>query len=199
MPSEKRKGQIAGHILKRQSAALLELARSSEAQVVAFSSFLATVRGRIVFTGMGKSGHVARLLSATFSSVGLPALFLHPSEALHGDIGGVVAEDVLVCISKSGYGLELAAVVERVTVPTALLTCGDGPLTQAVDCVIHLPLSSEAGPYGLVPSSSILVTLAFGQAVALERAVERGFSPTQFGRVHPAGSLGKQLQPKDKE
>lgn len=186
-----------GSYLAHQRAALKLLEEQYPEEASRLIAFIVKAQGRIVFTGMGKSGHVGRLLTATFSSVGLPALFLHPSEAVHGDSGGIVSGDICICLSKSGASDEIAAfltIIQSLDIVTWLWTCQPADLVRLVDFVIHLPLVCEIDPYNVVPTSSVLVMLAFGQSVAVQAALKKGFTPATFRRVHPGGSLGKRLQ-----
>lgn len=158
---------------------------------------LVQCKGRILFTGMGKMGFVARKAAATFCSTGAPAIYLHPTEAIHGDLGIVTADDVLVVMSNSGETSEVLKIVEyaqRVDVSVIALT-GDMSSTLAVhsDVVLDCCIEREADESSLVPTSSTTVTLAMADALAIAVMKERGFTAEQFAIFHPGGALGKKL------
>ena len=153
-------------------------------------------KGRIVFSGMGKSGLVARKLVATFSSIGIPSLFLHPSEALHGDLGMVQPEDLFIAISKSGTGKELEQILHVLQSQgnvTSLMCCADGILSGMVDVAVKLPFTKEACQLNLAPTSSSTLCMAFGDALGVVVSKLRGFGKKDFAKFHPAGALGKRL------
>lgn len=187
---------VFSRVIAAEAESLHMLAAGQPQGTLELLALLSQVRGSIIFTGIGKSGHAARLLAATFCSVGIPALFLHAVEALHGDVGGVRPGDVCCMISKSGSGEELqllSHVLAARNVKTALISCQKGVVCKQVDVGVVLPLTREACGHDVVPTSSLLVALSFGHAVALQLAHERGFTPQVFGTHHPAGSLGKNL------
>ncbi|WP_374114630.1 KpsF/GutQ family sugar-phosphate isomerase [Ancylobacter mangrovi] len=154
-------------------------------------------RGRVIVTGMGKSGHIGRKLAATLASTGTPALFLHAAEASHGDLGMVTPDDVLLAISWSGETAELGDVVHyagRFAVPLLAMTCNvESTLGRAADVVLELPKVEEACPNGLAPTTSTLMQLALGDALALALLERRGFSASDFRVFHPGGKLGARL------
>ena len=153
-------------------------------------------KGRVVFCGMGKSGLVAKKLVATFSSIGIPSLFLHPSEALHGDLGMVQHEDLFIAISKSGTGLELEQILPLLIsqeIFTSLICCGKGKLSEIVDLTIVLPFKQEACQMNLAPTSSSTICMAFGDALAVVVSKLKGFGKNDFAKFHPSGALGKRL------
>ena len=163
--------------------------------------------GRIVVTGMGKSGLIARKIAATLTSTGSPALFLHPAEALHGDLGMVVRGDVVVALSASGETdeiLQLLATVKRLGVPLTTMTCDDlhslpeGPrsmstLAQAADIALDCSVAHEACSLGLAPTASTTSMLALGDALAVALSQRRGFKEEDFANLHPGGKLGKRF------
>jgi arabinose-5-phosphate isomerase len=160
---------------------------------------LLATRGRVVVTGLGKSGLVGAKLAATLASTGTPAFFIHAGDALHGDAGMVTAEDVLLVISNSGRTAEVvlfASTVRDRGVPVVAMTgCGGGsPLCDIATAVIDVGVDAEADPYDLVPTSSTVVTAAVGDGLAVAMMVARGFGPTEFHRFHPAGALGARLE-----
>ena len=154
-------------------------------------------RGRIILTGMGKSGHVCRKIAATLASTGTPALFVHPAEASHGDLGMITADDVILTISNSGESPELRDIVNysrRFSVPLIAITSQPGStLAQEADVVLQLPNVKEACPNGLAPTTSTLLQLALGDAIAVALLEDKGFSARDFRNFHPGGKLGAQL------
>ena len=152
--------------------------------------------GRVVFSGIGKSGLIARKLVATFSSMGKASLFLHPTDALHGDLGMVHPTDLLIILSKSGTGQEFEQILQVLTLQqnkTALICCNKGILYERVTLPVLLPFEREACSLNLAPTSSSTLMLAFGDALALTVANISGFKKQDFARFHPAGALGKNL------
>jgi arabinose-5-phosphate isomerase len=154
-------------------------------------------RGRVVVSGIGKSGHIARKIAATLASTGTPALFLHPAEAAHGDLGMVTAQDVLVAISYSGESDELAVVipaVKRMGVPVIGISGRPASrLAQVSDVHLDVSVAKEACPLNLAPTASTTVTLALGDALAVALLDARGFKEADFARSHPGGALGRRL------
>lgn len=154
------------------------------------------ITGRVVFSGMGKSGHVGKKLVATFVSLGIPSIFLHPAEALHGDIGLVQKGDFLIALSKSGTGSELETIISVLhsqNIQSSLICCNKGKLANLVDIVVALPFKKEACVLNLAPTSSSTLMMAFGDAVAIVVSKINGFTKHDFARFHPAGALGKRL------
>jgi arabinose-5-phosphate isomerase len=154
-------------------------------------------RGRVVVSGIGKSGHIARKIAATLASTGTPALFLHPAEAVHGDLGMVTAQDVLIAISYSGESSELAVVipaVKRMGVPVIAMTGKPASrLAQIADVHLDVSVEKEACPLNLAPTASTTVTLALGDALAVALLELRGFKTEDFALSHPGGALGRRL------
>lgn len=164
--------------------------------------------GRVIVTGMGKSGLIARKIAATLTSTGSPALFLHPAEALHGDLGMVVRGDVVLALSASGETVEilqLLATVKRLGVPLITLTCDDlhstsegsrsarSTLAQAADVALDCSVAHEACSLGLAPTASTTTMLALGDALAVALSERRGFKEEDFANLHPGGKLGKRF------
>ena len=154
-------------------------------------------KGRVIVTGMGKSGIICRKIAATLASTGTPAFFLHPAEAIHGDLGVVQADDVVIAMSYSGETEELTRVLEtvkRIGAPLIALT-GDmtSTLARAANEAIDCRVSEEACPMNLVPTASTTAALAMGDALAMAVLVEKGFRPEDFANLHPGGKLGKRL------
>ena len=154
-------------------------------------------KGRVVITGMGKSGHIGRKMAATFASTGTPSFFMHPGEAGHGDLGMLVRGDVLIAISNSGKSDEimmLMPLIKHLGVPLITISRTDkGPMPQNADIALTLGESDEACPLGLAPTSSTTATLVLGDALAVALLDARGFTADDFARSHPAGALGKRL------
>jgi arabinose-5-phosphate isomerase len=154
-------------------------------------------KGRVVVSGMGKSGHIGRKIAATLASTGTPALFLHPGEAAHGDLGMVTSQDVLVAISYSGESSELAIVipaVKRMGVPVIAMTGKpESSLALAADVHLDVSVEKEACPLNLAPTASTTATLALGDALAVALLELRGFRSDDFARSHPGGALGRRL------
>lgn len=158
---------------------------------------LQKVEGRVVVTGMGKSGHVGCKIAATLASTGTPSQFVHPAEASHGDLGMVTRRDAIIALSNSGNTPELAAIVSysrRFNIPLIAITSRrESVLGEAADTVLLLPPVAEACPMGLAPTTSTTMALALGDAMAIALLERRGFSPEDFQVFHPGGSLGKKL------
>ncbi len=154
-------------------------------------------RGRVIVTGMGKSGIICRKIAATLSSTGTPAFFLHPAEAIHGDLGVIQADDVVVALSNSGETEELVRLLETIKrLGARLITIsGDGAstLAQASDVALDCHVSEEACPMNLVPTASTTAALALGDALAMTLLVAKGFREQDFANLHPGGKLGKRL------
>ena len=154
-------------------------------------------RGRVVVSGIGKSGHIARKIASTLSSTGTPAYFLHPAEANHGDLGMIESGDVFIAISHSGESEELLSIVPQVKRRGAKLIalCGraDSTLAKEADVLLDAGVAQEACPHNLAPTASTTAALALGDALAVALLDARGFSADDFARSHPGGSLGKRL------
>lgn len=154
-------------------------------------------KGKIIITGMGKSGHVARKISATMSSLGTPSIFLHPSEAAHGDLGMVEPHDIVMMISKSGETEELRQLINSLKIIGCKLVgifCeSNSTLEKYCDLTIVLPMVEEACVNNLAPTVSTTLTMAFGDALAVTLSANKGFGKNEFALFHPKGSLGKQL------
>src|SRR5262244_1066334 len=154
--------------------------------------------GRVIVTGMGKSGHVGRKVAATLASTGTPAFFVHPSEASHGDLGMITPDDVIMALSWSGETAELKDLTNysrRFKIGLIAVTaCPESALAQAADVVLALPQAREACPHNLAPTTSTLMQQAFGDALAVALLESRGFTAIDFGRFHPGGRLGAKLK-----
>ncbi len=155
-------------------------------------------KGRIILTGMGKSGHIAKKIAASLASTGTPSFFMHPAEASHGDLGMVTQEDVIIAISNSGESRELVDVLnysKRFGIKLIAITKNpDSSLGKAGDIVLRLPQAKEACPLGLAPTSSTTATLVLGDVITVGMIERKGFSKAQFNQRHPGGKLGSILQ-----
>jgi arabinose-5-phosphate isomerase len=158
---------------------------------------LAEAPGRVIVTGMGKPGHIARKIAATFASTGRPASFVHPAEASHGDLGMIQAGDVVLCLSWSGESAELAAIItytRRFQIPLIAVTANpESALAREADIRLVLPDAQEACPHGLAPTTSTTMILVLGDALAMALLEVKGFTATDFGIFHPGGKLGARL------
>jgi arabinose-5-phosphate isomerase len=156
-------------------------------------------QGKLIVSGLGKSGHVGRKIAATFASTGTTATFLHLAEAIHGDLGMAAKGDVAILISQSGETSELEAVIDhfqRVEIPIVAITGNSGSmLAEAAAAPLVLPHWAEVGPESVAPTTSTTMTLALGDALAMTVMRQKGFTRTDFGRLHPGGSLGARLKP----
>jgi arabinose-5-phosphate isomerase len=196
------------NVVRIEAEALRELAeRIGGPMAVDFQravDLLDCCAGRVVVGGMGKSGLIGRKIAATFSSTGAPALFLHPAEAMHGDLGMIVRGDVVIALSASGETeeiLNLLATIKRLGVPLISLTCDNlyangakrSTLAQAAEVALDCSIAKEACTLGLAPTASTTTMLALGDALAMALAEKRGFKEEDFADLHPGGKLGKRL------
>ncbi len=161
-------------------------------------AIIGSARGRVIVTGMGKSGHIGQKIAATLASTGTPAFFVHPSEASHGDLGMITPADVILALSWSGETVELTNIItysRRFGVTLIALTSrGESALAKAADLVLQLPAVQEACPHGLAPTTSTIMQLGIGDCLALALLESRGFSAADFKVFHPGGQLGANLQ-----
>ncbi len=183
--------------IAEESRALALLADTLDESFAEAVRLMLACSGRIILTGMGKSGHIARKIAATLSSTGTPALFVHPAEAGHGDLGSVTKADVVLAFSNSGQTPELAAIINFATrhaIPLIAVTRErDSLLGSQADIRLILPDAGEACPIGCAPTNSTTMQLALGDALAMALIRERGFSAEDFRDFHPGGSLGSRL------
>jgi arabinose-5-phosphate isomerase len=190
--------QVARDVLGAEAAGLLSLAASLGERFADAVGCLASASGRVVVSGMGKSGHIGRKIAATLASTGTPALFVHPAEASHGDLGMIVAGDAVLALSNSGETAELADLVahtRRFGLPLVAITGRpDSTLAKAADVALVLPKAPEACPMGLAPTTSTTMQLALGDAIAVALLTRRGFTSADFHRIHPGGRLGVRLR-----
>ena len=189
---------VGRRVLETEAEALGLLAASLDGAFVEAVEALFTAKGRIVCTGMGKSGHVARKIAATLASTGSAAMFVHPSEASHGDLGMIGAGDVILALSKTGETRELAdliAYAKRFAIPIiAMTTVADSALGRAAEIVLTLPDAQEAADAVNAPTTSTTLQMALGDALAVALMERRGFRAQDFGVLHPGGKLGAQLR-----
>ena len=189
---------LARKVLQTEAAAILALQHRIDAKFARAVTLIRNCKGRVIVTGMGKSGIICRKIAATLASTGTPAFFLHPAEAVHGDLGVIQADDVMIAMSYSGETEELTRVLEtlkRIGAPLIALT-GDltSTLAQSADVALDCSVSEEACPMNLVPTASTTAALAMGDALAMTVLVEKGFKPEDFATLHPGGKLGKKLR-----
>jgi arabinose-5-phosphate isomerase len=189
---------VAADVLANEANALRGLAASLGREFVHAVDVLSHLAGRVVVSGMGKSGHVARKVAATFASTGTPSLFVHPAEASHGDLGMLMPGDAVLALSNSGETAELADIVahtRRFGLKLLAITGkADSTLARASDVVLLLPPVAEACPMGLAPTTSTTMQMALGDALAVALLTRRGFTATDFRRFHPGGKLGARLR-----
>jgi arabinose-5-phosphate isomerase len=189
--------ELARNVLRTEAQAILGLVDRLGDGFQAAVALLIECKGRVILTGMGKSGIICRKIAATLASTGTPAFFLHPAEATHGDLGVLQAEDVLVALSYSGETDELLRLLETVKRVGAKLVSMTGfprsTLAQASDVVLDCHVSEEACPLNLVPTASTTAALALGDALAMVLVVRKGFRQEDFASLHPGGKLGKRL------
>jgi arabinose-5-phosphate isomerase len=184
-------------VLREEAGALLALAERLDQSFVAAVERIAATSGRVIVSGVGKSGIVGRKIAATLTSTGTPAIFLHPVEGMHGDLGIVSRDDVAILISRSGETSELTGLLEyllRVGVPVLALTGrADSPLGRNALLVLDCSVESEACPMGLAPTTSTTAALAMGDALAVALLQRKGFREEDFAHLHPGGALGRKL------
>ncbi|MEW6740530.1 MAG: KpsF/GutQ family sugar-phosphate isomerase [Nitrospirota bacterium] len=188
---------IAKKVLKIEADAVSALIEKLNSDFEKAVEIIFSSRGRVVVTGMGKSGLVGKKIAATLASTGTPAFFLHPAEASHGDLGMVTANDVIVAISNSGETEELVGLIpflKRFNVSLISMTGNpDSTLSKAAEVTLDISVKEEACPMGVVPTASTTATLAMGDALAVALLIKRGFKEEDFAFFHPGGSLGKKL------
>lgn len=188
---------LARETLDIEAAALHGLRERLDARFTQAVTRMLGVRGRVVVMGMGKSGHIGRKIAATLASTGTPAMFVHPAEASHGDLGMIKAVDLVLAISNSGESDELTAilpVLKRLGVPLIAITGGLGSaLARHADVVLDSSVTKEACPLNLAPTASTTAQLALGDALAVALLDARGFRAEDFARSHPGGALGRRL------
>ncbi len=184
-------------VLRQEALALNTLAEQIDGPFAEAVELLFGRAGRVVVTGMGKSGHVGRKIAATLASTGTPALFVHPAEASHGDLGMITTDDAVLALSNSGEATELAAILaytRRFEIPLIAITGGaENTLARASDLILILPDEAEACPMGLAPTTSTTMMMALGDALAVALIERRGFGADDYRLFHPGGQLGRVL------
>ena len=189
--------ELARKVLRTEAAAILGLVERIDGDFERAVQFLFECRGRVVVTGMGKSGIICRKIAATLSSTGTPAFFLHPAEAIHGDIGAIRDDDVVVAVSYSGETEELLRLLESIRRLGARLIAitgnGNSTLARAADVTLDCGVAAEACPLNLAPTASTTAALALGDALAMTLLVRKGFREEDFASLHPGGKLGRRL------
>jgi arabinose-5-phosphate isomerase len=184
-------------VLSTEASAITALIPRLGDTFITACQLILNCKGRLVVSGMGKSGHVGNKIAATFASTGTPAFFVHPAEASHGDIGMITAQDVVLAISNSGETDELVTilpVIKRLGIPLIALTGrADSTLGRAASAALDVSVETEACPLNLAPTASTTATLALGDALAVAVLEARGFTEEDFARSHPGGTLGRRL------
>ena len=189
--------KLAKQVLQIENDGLVALANSLGTKFVKALDILQTIEGRVVVTGMGKSGHIGRKIASTLASTGVPSFFVHPGEASHGDLGMIDKSDAVIAISNSGETPEMSdliAFTRRFKVPLIAITSNDtGTISEQADLTLLLPRVKEACPMGLAPTTSTTMALALGDTIALALMNRLGFTLDDFKLRHPGGQLGKRL------
>lgn len=184
----------ARRVLQREAEGLKALETALDGTFVTLVDLVYALKGRLIVSGMGKSGHIARKIAATLASTGTPAYFVHPAEASHGDLGMIAEGDAVLCLSNSGETAELRDIIgytRRFGIPLIALVRREGSiLVESADIAVVLPEVPEASPTG-APTTSTLMMLAYGDALAMALLEKRGFTSADFGVFHPGGKLGK--------
>jgi arabinose-5-phosphate isomerase len=183
-------------VLRAEAETVFKLSKALPVEAAQLVSLILATKGKVVLFGIGKSGLVAQKIAATFSSLGIPSFFLHPTEAVHGDLGAVGKDDLCILFSKSGTGAEfeiIAPVLAARSISTVLISCARGILVDKVFLAVVLPFDQEACHFGMAPTSSSTMMMAFGDAIAVAVSTVRQFGKQQFAAHHPAGALGKKL------
>ena len=188
---------VARKVFQTEAAAILSLADRLDGKFDCAVQLLRQCKGRVILTGMGKSGIICRKIAATLTSTGTAAFFLHPAEAIHGDLGVIQRDDVVIALSYSGETDELLRLLETIRRLGAKLIAITGrsrsTLAQAADVALDCSVTEEACPMNLVPTASTTAALAIGDALAMTLCVEKGFREEDFANLHPGGKLGKRL------
>jgi arabinose-5-phosphate isomerase len=188
---------IAREVLEIEARAIRDLIERLDGQFVKAVDIVLTCRGRVVVSGMGKSGHIARKIASTLASTGTPAFFVHPAEASHGDLGMITREDVMIGLSNSGESTELLAIVPLLKRQGAKLIALTGnarsSLAREADVHLYAGAEKEACPLNLAPTASTTAALALGDALAIALMSAKGFTQNEFARSHPGGALGRRL------
>jgi len=186
----------AAQVLEHEGNALVRMAKNLPDDFVAAVEQILKIKGRIILSGIGKSGHIARKIASTLASTGTPAYFVHPAEASHGDLGMITQDDLCILLSNSGETSELGDLINhtrRFSIPMIGMSCKpESTLMRAADLRLTLPQEPEAGS-GIAPTTSTTMALALGDALAMALMEQRGFLSEHFRTYHPGGKLGAQL------
>jgi len=189
--------QLGREVIQLEADALNALTKHLDGQFAKACELVLACQGRVIVTGMGKSGHIGGKIAATLASTGSPAFFVHPGEASHGDVGMITPVDIVLAISNSGETEEILTIlpiIKRLGVKLVALTGGmDSSLARQADAVLNVGVEKEACPHNLAPTASTTAALAMGDALAVALLKSRGFTPEDFARSHPAGRLGRRL------
>ncbi len=188
---------IGRRVITQEAEAVASLKQILDQNFTDIVETILACQGRVIVMGMGKSGHIGNKIAATLASTGTPAFFVHPAEACHGDLGMITDKDVILLLSNSGTTSEIVTllpVLKRLGVPLIVMTCnGDSILARDADKTLVLPITCEACPHDLAPTTSTTASLVMGDVLAIALLEARGFTREDFGRTHPAGRLGKRL------
>ena len=189
--------QLGREVIQLEAEALQTLAKSVDGKFAEACRLILACQGRVIVTGMGKSGHIGGKIAATLASTGTPSFFVHPGEASHGDLGMIMPVDIVLAISNSGETAEILTIlpiIKRMGVKLiALLGKTDSSLGRQADAILYAGVEKEACPHNLAPTASTTAALAIGDALAVTLLKSRGFTREDFARAHPAGSLGRRL------
>lgn len=195
--------EIGKRVVNNEGNAVLRLEHSINNQFARAVREIYNIKGRVVLTGVGKSGLIARKIVATLNSTGTPSIFMHPTDALHGDLGMVRKEDIIILLSKSGNTEELINMIPMIqrlgVLMIGMIGNENSKMGETCDIILDVSVAEEACPYDLAPTSSTTATLAMGDALAVALLELRGFTPEDFAMLHPGGSLGKRLSLKISE
>lgn len=197
MSADSKDIQKAKEVIRMEADAIAALVNKIDSSFQNAVDVIVKCKGRVIITGMGKSGIIARKIVATMNSTGTPAIFLHPSDAVHGDLGMVRSDDVVICISKSGDTQEIRELLpmfKRIGVPIiSMVGKINSNLSRQSDIVLDISVDEEACPHNLAPTTSTTATLAMGDALAVTLLEKKNFSANDFAMFHPGGNLGKRL------
>ena len=187
----------AQEVLEIEAAAIQSLIPRINGQFTDAITMILACRGRVIVTGMGKSGLIGKKIAATLASTGTPAFFLHPAEGIHGDLGMVTADDIVLALSNSGETTEVVSIIpaiKRIGAPIiAMCGCAQSTMVKNAEAFLDVTVEREACPLGLVPTASTTAALAMGDALAVALLTERKFTPENFALFHPGGALGRKL------
>ena len=186
--------EVMQDVLRSEANSMLQMADNLEGECIKVIDVIMGLKGRLIISGMGKSGHIGKKMAATLASLGTPSFFVHPGEASHGDLGMITADDAVIAISNSGESKELADIIaytKRWNIPLISVSKNaDSTLGEASDYHLNLNYDKEVCPMGLAPTTSTTLTLALGDALALALLTRRGFGKDDYGNFHPGGKLG---------